>query len=129
MSAEAIVYQLLSSDPRVTTLVSGRVYPTYPTQDSLLPYVTYSRGGTERPLHLGGFSALHRVEVRVDVWAEHFQQLQDVSDAVRGALEGYRDDSVQAIFEADESTVEEIDAYHTVHTFTVWLTPAPAPAI
>ena len=89
------LYSYLSSDTRLTELVSDRIYPVRIAPKSLLPCVVWQPTSAIREYTFDPFedtSAWVKALVQFSCWSENPKIAFDVGDAVLFALSGYSGD-------------------------------------
>lgn len=108
MQAHEYIYTTLRDNAQVNTLLQGKIYPQIAPQGVIAPYATYTvvsslpeRCKTETT------SNTHRVQV--SVFSENYAELQNITQAVRAALDrtttqGVRCDYANAVdlYEPDD---------------------------
>lgn len=118
------LYTKLSGDSTLGALVSTRIYPVEPANDTTLPYVVYSRGVTEDFTDLSGTSALKRYEYIIDYWSINKDTSDSVAAALFSLLQGWRSGSVQAAFRVSQASQEEEfrngQAFHGQSVYQIW---------
>lgn len=67
---ESALYELLTSDPRISAAVSDRVYPLERPQGSALPAITYQRVGGDRDYDMQGATGLVESRFLIGFWGE-----------------------------------------------------------
>lgn len=124
----------LAATAAVTALVSSRVYPVQAPQSADLPYIIYSRAATRFPsMKSEGASAGTGVAtISLSSWASTYSAAKGLADAVRGAVDGWRDQTLEpkidrgsVMDEADailspEEGKEMPEAYGVVHDIDVY---------
>jgi hypothetical protein len=126
MLLEKIVYQLLSSDTTLVTLVGDRINPSQPHINSDLAYLTYMVSSTPQPASTDGVCALEQATLTVDVWALNSSPLYDILEALKALLHGHRDtgDGIHFMKLDSHSTDRQTDGYHGVQVYSCWWTDA-----
>lgn len=86
MSAEKLIFAVLSGAAGVTAIVSDRIYPDVLPQDKPLPAVVYARSGTEY-LHTLGTPAVAS-SATIEIWCFGMTRpdAEALGDAVLTAL-------------------------------------------
>ena len=87
MNVGKAIYAILSTDAGVTALASTRIYPDYSIQNPTLPYVVYQATRNNPSNTKDGASKLDTIELEVDIWGSTYTSAQDLSEAVRTALD------------------------------------------
>lgn len=114
MGLETELYKHLRDNPGVSAVVSNRIYPSQAPTSAVLPYVTYTRIADVPDRHLLGPSGLSRATIQIDCWGATNSQNAAVSEAIRLALDGRRDelgevDVRSIILENETESVEAPD--------------------
>jgi hypothetical protein len=87
---DGLVARLLS-DASIAGYVSARIWPDTMPPNAVLPAVTYQRIATTRPAYAhNGPSGYVVARLQIDCWALDRNGANDVGDAVRKNLDGYR---------------------------------------
>jgi hypothetical protein len=107
------IYAILSTDAGVTALASTRIYPDYSIQNPTLPYVVYQATRNNPSNTKDGASKLDTIELEVDIWGSTYTSAQDLSEAVRTALDfitggTYGNVVIDSIHFADEMNIMPI---------------------
>ena len=90
MSIATAMFSHLSSQAGITALVGTRVYATVPPSDPTYPFITFQVFSDAPEHHMGGAVGLTIVKMQIDAWAFLVQEQQDISEAIRNALDGFR---------------------------------------
>ena len=90
MSAENGIAKLLLDNTAVSALVGTRVGHVLSAQDAALPRLVVQRGGTRHIENLQNSSGLALAGVEVNCFAATKALLDDLSDKVRLAVQGFR---------------------------------------
>ncbi len=121
---ESTIYAKLSGDSGITALVSTRIYPVEPSNDTQLPYIVYTRGGTEDFLNLSGNPSVRKLDFIIDYWAINLDTCLAIGDAVYSCLQGWRSGNVQGTFRQSQVAVEEQfgegTAFHGNATYAIY---------
>jgi hypothetical protein len=125
---ESQIYSLLNVSA-VTSIVSTRIYPTDPKENTDWPFLVYKLSRDETNNTLTAVSSLNSYTLTVDLWTKSLSSQNTLSAAVQGQLSGYRGGNIQgAFFKAEQSeqlgSEEEGDIYHDVLTFSIWASSA-----
>jgi len=81
------VYNILSNDAAVTAIVGTRIYPVIARQQDQEPYVVYSVVNDIPHDTKTGVSRVDFVRVQFNMVAADYSQLEDLSAAIRSALD------------------------------------------
>jgi len=90
MTIETAFYSYASTKPSITALVGTRIYASAPPSDVVYPYVTFQVISNNPEHYMQGASGITRVNLQVDAWARLVQEQQDISEAFRNALDGFK---------------------------------------
>lgn len=117
---DARIYERLSEDPTLTALVGTRIFPTRPTNDTVLPFVVYQLTGGEPQYTLSGPTGLVRYEFTIDYWATTQAAAIDVGEAVASLLNGWRSASVQGSFLTNHADEYDSVGFHGFQVYSIW---------
>ena len=92
VSAEEILYSLLTNESDVTDLTGLRIYPNLLPQGCAMPAITYQRISGHREHCLGGPSGRARPRFQIDCWAADYDGAKDLANKVRLCLDGFKGD-------------------------------------
>ena len=111
--AEAL-FSRLSNDATVAALVGARIYPSTPIDPVTRPYITYHLiSMSPRPHAMGSDPALVTDRYQVDLWADKYDKLILLDDAVMAVLSRWRGTeagvTIQASFHIDRRDSYESD--------------------
>lgn len=117
---DTILRERLTSDGTITGLVSTRINPSRPTNDTTLPYVVYTLQDVQPFNNLDGISTLRQYTYTVEYWSVTQSTNIEVGNAVFARLNGWRDDTVQGCFL--QSWTDEPDELgrHGVQTYAIF---------
>jgi len=87
---EEALKQILQTDPVVNAAVQGRVRPIRSQSNAVFPHITYQRISTQRPLTHDGTTNTARPRFQIDVWAQTYEGVRTLADAVVRRLHGFR---------------------------------------
>lgn len=90
MSLESDLFDYLQTQAAVTALVGTRVYQNVLPQGKDYPAVIYQRISTEHAQHTLGAGGLATARMQFDCWALDAAAAQQVGEALRAALQGFR---------------------------------------
>lgn len=103
---EEALRTVLIGNVGVSALVGTRVYPVVAPQGASLPAVVYQRISANRQHHLQGPSGLTQVRMQFTAIATTYSAMKALANALRQALDGYRNTVsgvfVQAVLSAGE---------------------------
>jgi hypothetical protein len=89
MIEEALV-ALLEGAAAVTDIAGERIYPVRLPRGATLPAVTYFLVSGPRDQTQQGPSGLVPARIQVSCWAEGYDAMKSLADAIRLTLDGYR---------------------------------------
>lgn len=89
MILEEALYHRLRSDPALTALAGGRIYPAQAPPASSAPFVLYGQADRLQTQTLTGTINLNAYQMELDVWAESYAEVKAVMSALRARLVGY----------------------------------------
>ena len=94
---EMAVNALLLADSAVTNVVVARIYPVFPPQNQIGPFIVYSLISQLPDRHLASASTLQHVRIQIDCYAttdndvlSSYGVIKTLANNVRLALDGYR---------------------------------------
>jgi len=90
MTAGKALYYILTGDADLSALVGSRVFPEIAAQDAATPYVVYQLSSVEPQDTKSGPSTLDEVRFEVFCVSNEYTEAQDVTEAVRTALDRAR---------------------------------------
>ena len=86
---EAFLYQRLTSQTAVSSLIGSRVYPLIAPQGTPLPLVVYQRTSVERPQSLSGNVGNPLVTLQLTTYGTSYTSVKSIARAVRIAIDGW----------------------------------------
>jgi hypothetical protein len=86
---EAFLFQRLTSQTAVSSLIGSRVYPLIAPQGTPLPLVVYQRTGVERPQSLAGNVGNPLVTLQLTTYGTSYTSVKTIARAVRIAIDGW----------------------------------------
>jgi hypothetical protein len=86
---EAFLYQRLTSQTAVSSLIGSRVYPLIAPQGTPLPLVVYQRTGVERPQSLSGNVGNPLVTLQLTTYGTSYTSVKTIARAVRLTVDGW----------------------------------------
>jgi len=94
MSIESALYTRLKAVSAVTTIVgtgnSARIYPDVAPPSATLSYITYTVVSDSSEQHMTAAAGLASAVIQIDCWAASSVNRGALREAVRGALDGAR---------------------------------------
>jgi hypothetical protein len=113
MNLESALFDYLTSDPGVESLVDDRVYPMRVPEGAILPAISYGRTSATRTYTYDSFedtNAFVRVRMQFNCWSSKAEEAMQVGEAVLLALSGY-DGELSGQLVASAFNVLEQDMY------------------
>lgn len=86
---EKAIADRLQADAAVAGIIAGRVYPVIAPASAGLPFATWRRAAVQREQTLGGPLRMPTVTLAVDLYAEGYEAVRELADAVRACLDGF----------------------------------------
>ena len=86
---EAFLFQRLTSQTAVSSLIGARVYPLIAPQGTPLPLVVYQRTGVQRPQSLAGNVGNPVVTLQLTSYDTSYTSVKAIARAVRLAVDGW----------------------------------------
>lgn len=124
--AEKAIIDILLADAAVTALVGTRVYFATAPQAPVLPYIVMYRISAPRVHSLEGPSGLAAARIQIDMYAKSGASARAVGEAVRVALDCFRDEqsgvNLQCVLLLDEMDgySEDPELRYVTHDYRVW---------
>lgn len=126
MSIESEVYDRLVGDAGVSAITT-RIYPARVPDKATLPVIRFFRLSTERPSAMGSDLGLAGASFQIDCWASTQAGMIALRDAVRQAMQRWRDAGgtpvIQDAFieqEQDHGFEIDLQAYRGSVDVLVW---------
>lgn len=101
---------ILLADAPVLAVVSTKIWPMIAPQGSAMPYIVYSRIGTDHIEVLAGSAGLARATFQIDCWSDSFDTVRDLANKVRIALQGVQGTHASVVIDGINMT-SEVDDY------------------
>jgi len=111
MSAQVIVYTLLSQASGLTALVDARIYPDVMPDAPTLPAVTFQKTGGSSDVGAESNPSTAKANIQVTVWAKSRLDTTALTKQVRLALERKRNITVASVPLNDIFCDSDIDDY------------------
>lgn len=86
---ESFLYQRLTSQTAVSSLVGTRVYPILAPTGTPLPLITYQRTAVERPQSLSGNVGNPVVTLQLTTYGTSYTSVKNIARQVRLAVDGW----------------------------------------
>jgi hypothetical protein len=120
---EIVLTQVLKSDPEVSAIVNGRVFPVMIPQGETIPSVTYQRISSVHEHTLQGYAHVENPRIQVDCWAETYNEAKSLFYAVKMAI--FASPLLTATLISDEDIFEDgALIYRVSGDFSIWNTEA-----
>lgn len=118
---ENIVYSRLANTSALTSLVSSRIYPDVPTDNTQLPFVAFRVSSANPMVSMGGDSGLTSYTVEIDAYAVDLDEVQAIQSAVRTTLHCWSSFEVAGSFLVGATNQVEEYGYYSQATYNVWV--------
>lgn len=82
--------RLVLTNPRITAIISDRIFPFRAPQGVARPLILYSRTSSTPEHHMRGVSGLRSVSFQVDGFADTYEGMQLLREATRQTVDGFR---------------------------------------
>lgn len=119
MTLEEAIFDRLSDDADVNTLIDGRAYPILAPQGAVLPYAVFARVQSENLAHLGGRGTHDRLHLSVIAYAETSADARGLADALAICLDEWSGHEVVAatrLIGREQAVVAETDVTPRMHS-------------
>jgi hypothetical protein len=110
ISIKTALYQYLSTHHAVVAVIGTHVYPQAAPTSTVQPYVTMQRLTHLNDRHLVGVTDLAHLTMQLDSWALSSCDNEQVTEALRQALDGYRG-SMAGVAVEYCAVINEFDSY------------------
>jgi len=114
MNVTGPIKVIIAADATANALLAGRVYPGVIDNGRGFPAVAVTRASTDANATKTGVSGVDFVRVQLDIYARTYGEAEDVSEAVRTALDFY---SGSVVSGSDTVNVDHIDYLGTIDNF------------
>jgi hypothetical protein len=114
MNVTGPIKVIIAANTTANALLAGRVYPGVIDNGRGFPAMAVTRASTEANATKTGVSNVDFVRVQLDIFAKTYGEAEDVSEAVRTALDFY---SGSVVSGGDTVNVDHIDYLGTVDNF------------
>lgn len=114
MNVTGPIKVIIAANATANALLAGRVYPGIIDNGRGFPAMAVTRASTEANATKTGVSNVDFVRVQLDIFARTYGEAEDVSEAVRAALDYYTGSVVSG---ADTVNVDHIDYLGTIDNF------------
>lgn len=130
MSIAEALYSRLINYSDLTDLTGTNIFRLQAPEATPFPNVTFGKISNESVHAMGSDAGLEGPVFQVDVWAENTDSMDDVSEQIKAAYQGFSGTVagvvIQRIFFDDELEIPDEDTnkvkiiYHNAMDFTVW---------
>jgi len=103
---EQAIFEILSGDMDVATIIGDRIYPVGVPEGESLPAVTYQRIAEAPDYNIQGRSSISECMFQINCWAGDYDKACELADAVRDALEDYSGVTAGVVIEMIELSSE-----------------------
>lgn len=125
------IYTRLTGDSAITDVVGERIFPARVPQGEALPAVSYFQVFAGRDDVFSGETGLVRTLVQVDSWAESYDAMCSLRNAVRARLARWKQASGPVVQDSfDDGETEQVetgdadgdggDVYHGISNFVMY---------
>lgn len=112
MQAGKAIYYILANDDNVSNVVSTRIYPEVVAQDAVTPFIFFQVTGVTPDSYKDGGAQIDEVRVEVSGVSTSYDEVCDLSDKIRGALDRisgtFNEVSVESV-EFNDVTIDTLD--------------------
>ena len=120
--ANTKVYDRLSADTSITSLVSTRIYPDLLPQSPTYPAITYTEISMTPVSSFDGTNALQNSRVRVDCWAETRAAAIELAKTARSVMTTNTADMTASVLAETPFYEPDLDVYRESLDLSVWQT-------
>lgn len=126
MSISAAIYSTLKDTDAVFLLCGDRIYPLLASQNAKKPYITYSRISTVRESSLKADTDIANSRFQVSAWSDNIDEANEVSTAIRGALQRFRGsvggETILDIYVSNENDLydSEAEIFQIATDYEIW---------
>lgn len=112
---DTTIFQLITSDTAISTMVDDRVYPLKRNQGDELPAITYRRVSSVREYSDDGMVKLFDQSYDLHLYTESYSDLQNLTDAIEdlsgksGIYGGYKIRYVMIRETGDDDIIDQSD--------------------
>ena len=92
MTIHQDLYEYLKVHRLVSAQVGTRIFPQMAPTSATKPYITYDQISSDQQHHMDGPSRLCMATFDISVWSDSSEEMNEVAEAVRLALDGFRSD-------------------------------------
>lgn len=112
-SPEAAIRSALVANAGVSAIIGSKVFPVLAPASADLPFVTWRRISVQRQQGLSGPIGMPSVLLSVDLFAETYEAVRELADAVRLCLDGWGG-TTNNVRVANVSLTNEADGFVTL---------------
>lgn len=120
MSFESDLYNRLSGDTVISSLVGTRIYPSAAPQNTIRPYCVYQLVNKPHIYSHSGYSGLSQLKVQLISYGDSYQDAKQVAAAVTSLMESWPgSQGCQSAFQSNESDSfeKETNFYRVITDF------------
>ena len=88
---EAYIYNCLSSDSEISSLVEDRIYPLTAPDGAVAPYITYQNIIDAALTSVQGDNYAQKTRFQIDIFDKKYLKVLEITGAVKNALFGLED--------------------------------------
>jgi hypothetical protein len=116
---------ILVNDTTVKAITT-RCYPVKLPQNPTYPLILYTKISGMRDHHLTGPSGHAHPRFQIEAWAETYAGAKTLSEAIRGALDGYTGTASSTkisscLLDSERDVYEsEIEVYRVIQDYLIW---------
>lgn len=107
---EQAIYSIVSGDADISAVVSTRIYPNVAPQSAALPYITYQKISAYHDQATTNSTGLANGVFQINCWSDDYDELKDLTEKVRLALQAYSPATVAGCYIAAVHLLDERDA-------------------
>lgn len=112
-SPEAAIRSALVANAGVSAIIGSKVFPVLAPASASLPFLTWRRISVQRQQGLSGPIGMPSVLLSVDLFAETYEAVRELADAVRLCLDGWGG-TTNNVRVANVSLTNEADGFVTL---------------
>ncbi len=123
-----LLYEKITGNPEIAAIIASRMYPVALPQTPTVPAVVYFFDNATSTLSYSGPSGLESATLRVDSWADNFDEAKNLAAKVKEILNGWKKNipagAVQGTFFKGEKDIFDEDKilYSTQQTYLIHYT-------
>jgi hypothetical protein len=123
-----LLYEKITGNPEIAAIIASRMYPVALPQTPTVPAVVYFFDNATSTLSHSGPSGLESATLRVDSWADNFDEAKNLAAKIKEILNGWKKNvplgAVQGTFFKGEKDIfdEDKTLYSTQQTYLIHYT-------